>query len=124
MGEGMGPCAKTIVTCVLQLASGPIVVGRNDCFRPQAACPREPGEGYEKCRSICRQPYHAETAALAKAEQRYGAASATGAKAFIHGIGHVCRDCQERLFAAGVESFSVVQRGAGWTATPDNGRLP
>ena len=108
----MGPCAKTVVTCVLQLASGPIVVGRNDCFRPQSSCPREPGEGYTKCHSICHQPYHAEVAALFKARQRYGADAARGAKAFIHGIGHVCRECQEALFSAGVESFSVVQRGS------------
>jgi hypothetical protein len=39
-------------------------VGENVCLNPQPVCPREPGEGYAKCKSICRQVGHAEELAI------------------------------------------------------------
>lgn len=99
----MGPCAKTTVRCTLVTVKGEKVVGENWCRNPQAVCPRSPGEGYEKCKSICDQAGHAEVVALKVA----GASRALGARAFIEGHTYACMDCQHALFGAGVESISI-----------------
>lgn len=42
--------------------------GENLCEEPQTVCPREVGDGYAKCSSVCRQRAgHAEESALAAA---------------------------------------------------------
>ena len=99
-----GPCAKKQVLCTLILANGVRVFGSNFCHNPQKVCPREPGEGYDKCRTVCAQPGHAETNALAHAALM--GESVVGARAFITGISHVCRECQEALYDAGIISIS------------------
>lgn len=57
-------CAKAIVVALLEGQSGRWYVGSNACRSPQPVCPREPGEGYEKCRTICDQVGHAEIVAI------------------------------------------------------------
>lgn len=100
-----GPCAKATVTCTLVLADGKQIVGTNLCANPQKTCPRAPGEGYEKCTSICQQEGHAEVVAVRKAKA-FGA-SLLGSRAFLEGHTYACMACQHALFAAGVRSFSV-----------------
>ncbi|MDP3328757.1 hypothetical protein [Parvibaculum sp.] len=97
-----GPCAKTTVRCTLVTPSGERIVGTNECANPQAACPRAPGEGYEKCQSICRQLGHAEVVAVMRAGER-----ARGSRAYIEGHTYACMNCQHALFGAGVKSVSV-----------------
>lgn len=97
-----GPCAKKRVACTIVAADGQRYVGTNDCVTPQAACPRLPGDGYEKCVSVCHQPGHAEVMALAAAGP-----AARGALAWIEGIGHVCDDCRVAMDAAGVMSWTL-----------------
>ncbi len=58
-----GPCAKMTVRCTLVTPAGEHIVGTNHCENPQPVCPRAPGEGYEKCTSVCRQVGHAEVVA-------------------------------------------------------------
>ncbi len=53
-------CAKKRVQCVLIAEDGEVFVGENWCNNPQQTCPREPGEGYDKCTHICKQNAHAE----------------------------------------------------------------
>ena len=93
----IGPCAKARVTCTITSAFGVVAVGENYCRNAQAACPRLPGEGYEKCKTICDQVGHAEIDALAQAGPR-----AMGTTAVVRGHTCACRECQEALFAAGV----------------------
>lgn len=97
-----GPCAKATVRCTLVTAAGEHIVGTNHCENPQAVCPRAPGEGYEKCASICRQVGHAEVVAVNLAGAR-----ARGARAYLEGHTYACMACQHALFGAGVISFSV-----------------
>jgi deoxycytidylate deaminase len=92
-------CAKKQVHCTIHTAMG-AVYGNNDCANPQPVCPREPGEGYEKCKSICQQAGHAEEMALLHAKQRDF--DVKGATAVLYGHSHYCRKCQEALFDAGV----------------------
>ncbi|MEN9316084.1 MAG: hypothetical protein RIS35_2477 [Pseudomonadota bacterium] len=93
-------CAKKRVVVYLYSKDGRVFVGENDCANPQPVCPREPGEGYDKCRTICRQTGHAETNALHQAGD-----AARGATALLVGHHHYCRECQRALFDAGVSSL-------------------
>lgn len=95
-------CAKTTVKCTLVLASGERVVGTNWCRNPQKYCPRKPGEGYEKCKTICDQAGHAEIVALARAGKR-----AAGSKAYIEGHTYACHPCTSALRAYGVDAIII-----------------
>lgn len=95
----MGPCAKAVVECVILTEDGRRFVGRNDCLRPQPACPRGPGEDYTKCVEVCGQPAHAEIIALNRL--RAAGADARGAMAFV-AHKRVCPSCAYALAAAGI----------------------
>ena len=97
-----GPCAKTTVRCTLVTPEGERFVGENWCANPQDKCPRAPGEGYEKCITICQQEGHAEIVAL-----RVAGTKAVGSRAYIEGHTYACMNCQHGLFAAGVRSLTV-----------------
>jgi deoxycytidylate deaminase len=98
-----GPCAKTTVTCVITAPDGRQFIGTNaSCGNPQKVCPRSPGEGYEKCISICQQQGHAEIQAIRAAGDH-----AQGAVAELRGHTYACQACQEALFAAGIKWLGV-----------------
>jgi hypothetical protein len=97
-----GPCAKTTVRCTLVTAAGEHIVGENWCANPQPVCPREPGEGYEKCKTVCQQEGHAETVVV-----RLAGPKAHGARAYLTGHTYACMDCQHAMFAAGVAAFGI-----------------
>ena len=109
----LGPCAKAQVKCILTFPDGRTVEGENLCENPQEACPRLPGEGHEKCLSVCRQIGHAETTALDKC-----GGGAVGATARVYGHSYVCRDCQEALYAAGVVGVSATIESAKFVWRP------
>lgn len=101
-------CAKRHVDCFIITRQG-TVVGSNSCRNPQKVCPRSPGEGYEKCISICGQESHAEIAALNKAEALgYDLAGATAI--VLHW--RVCDGCQRALRAAGIAITSIINAEA------------
>lgn len=95
-------CAKKVVRCVIVAENGKAYIGENWCSNPQEVCPREPGEGYEKCQSICKQSGHAEINAI-KAAKR----DADGATAYLVGHHHYCKACQLALFTAGVKYLAT-----------------
>ena len=98
-----GPCAKARVTCNIVTSDGLMsFYGENDCAEPQKVCPRQPNEDYLKCVLVCKQSGHAEVMALQQAGEL-----AKGATAIIHGIKHVCKSCQERLFDAGISKIII-----------------
>lgn len=99
----LGPCAKRRVICTIVAPGGQRFVGSNDCRNPQQVCPRIPGEGYDKCKSVCQQVGHAEVVALALAGPR-----ARGAHAVINGHYYACETCSRLMRDAGVESVTVV----------------
>lgn len=98
-----GPCAKRQVECVIHAQDGTRHVGRNDCANPQPVCPRLPGEGYEKCRSICDQAGHAEIEAIKVAGDK-----ARGANAVLFGHYWICEPCGRALREAGVFAVKIV----------------
>lgn len=94
-------CAKKRVVAVIADAEGKILgVGENTCNEPQEVCPRLPGEGYHKCKTVCLQPFHAEMDAIAKAA--FAGHDIRGASCTILGIDRVCEDCEWTLKAAGI----------------------
>lgn len=94
-------CAKFHTIAVLIGASGRAYVGSNLCNNPQPTCPRTPGEGYDKCKSICEQEGHAEARALAMA----GEDAAGGSISVNHW--YVCDACRALCEAAGVVNFTA-----------------
>jgi len=95
-------CAKKRVGCIITSWDGQrSYFGSNDCANPQPVCPREPGEGYEKCKTICKQEGHAEEMALKHAKD-----DAVGGTARLLWHSYYCRNCQEQLFAAGIKHLS------------------
>lgn len=90
-------CAKVTVICRILHRGEVIATGTNACSNPQTVCPRAPGEGYEKCSSVCGQKGHAEIQALAALK----APIPRGAFAQVTGHTYVCQGCQEALYAAG-----------------------
>lgn len=93
-------CAKRRVQCLIRTRQGDEYTGENHCENPQETCPREPGEGYEKCRSVCRQRGHAETNALAAAAR--AGANLRDATATVYNHYRICLACETQLRAAGV----------------------
>lgn len=87
-----GPCAKRVVRATLVCLDGSRFVGTNDCKNPQKTCPREQGEGYVKCVTICQQPGHAERMAIKAAGPK-----ANGGTMYIEGIDWSCDDCQRLM---------------------------
>lgn len=101
-------CAKKVVRCfIVTTDSRYIFEGTNDCDTPVEVCPRGLWDGYEKCKSMCRQPGHAEEMAIKAAEN--AGVSLVGATAYLYGIGHYCKLCQIKLFAVGVEALKLVK---------------
>ena len=91
-------CAKRHVSCYLYSSDGWLMAsGSNRCRNPQEVCPREPGEGYAKCTSICKQAGHAEEVALFNA----GGYDLSGGKAVVTHE-RVCDECRDALAAAGI----------------------
>lgn len=84
----MGPCAKNRTKCWLLGNDGRVYYGENLCLHPQPACPRLPGEGYEKCHSICGITGHAEDNAIKAA----GAAARGGF--ILVDYHYVCDGCK------------------------------
>lgn len=87
-------CAKHITACKITTKDGKEYYGENYCLSPQVTCPREEGEGYEKCKSVCFQIGHAEEVAIMGA--LLDGADLKGAEAII-GHERVCDNCSNLL---------------------------
>lgn len=66
----------------------------NACLNPQPVCPREAGEGYDKCTSVCEQPGHAEVDAIRQALDVTHFTSLAGATIYVEGHDHACDHCR------------------------------
>lgn len=100
-------CAKRRVICILRDDSGREARGENSCANPQTTCPRLPGEGYDKCTSVCGQHGHAEVMALRRWREDYGRAVPT--LALIRGHFYVCGRCQRAMDHAGIRTCDITE---------------
>jgi len=87
-------CAKKVVKARLLCRDGKYFVGENTCRAPQETCPRAPGAGYLQCLTVCKQPMHAEMAALFAAED--GGSEPRGGHMVIWHH-RCCEECQRLL---------------------------
>lgn len=94
-----GPCAKHRTQAVLVAENGQTFVGENVCLSPQAVCPRLPGEGYEKCKTVCKQLGHAEEHAIAAAGPLANGATIT----VTHW--YACDKCKALCEASGIKEI-------------------
>ena len=97
-----GLCAKATIKATLITEDGRRFIGMNWCRTPQARCPREPGEGYEKCATVCSQYGHAEIVACCVA-----GTAAEGATLYLEGHTYVCGECLRHLAKMGVYDVFV-----------------
>lgn len=97
-------CAKKVVSCKI-IKNNLVVYGWNSCKNPQEVCPRQDGEDYEKCKSICGQEGHAEINAINSAKEI--GLNLNGAIAEISGIDWVCKDCFRQLKNHGLKQIII-----------------
>lgn len=85
-------CFKRQVMAVIIDKNGNIASGENRISnRAVNQCPRDKGEDYEKCKSICNQEGHAEIMAIKQAKKR----GLDLNESFLYLIGHhrICDNC-------------------------------
>lgn len=102
----IGHCAKQIVKCMIFTKDGEIYAGENFCHKAQVTCPREPGENYKKCKSICDQAGHAEEVALSYAKG--DKADLVDAVAVVVGHTRICKHCEHLLRQAKIDRIILV----------------
>lgn len=101
----IGPCVKQVVTATLVTPTGERFVDTNYCLNAQDVCPRAgmpTGVGYELCRSVCRQPGHAEINVLARAGKH-----AEGATLYVEGHAYACEECVQVAEFLGVANVVI-----------------
>lgn len=97
-------CVKRMVTAVLVTKDGRHYVGTNSCLEPQVQCPRQDGDDYEKCKTICKQNMHAEASALFQAYP-----NTIGSTLYLFGHFHLCDSCTRLCNKLGVKDVVIVE---------------
>ena len=80
-------------------------VGSNWCESPQKECPRKDfptGEGYELCKSICKQKNHAEVDVCLKAGE-----GANGSDLYLIGHYYCCESCKQTMKEYGIKNIHI-----------------
>lgn len=103
-------CKKQLVIFLLFNNNNTIVsVGTNHCENPQDICPREilgykSGEGYDLCKSICKQNNHAEIDSINNLMNNINLS-------FGILIGHTycCDNCYQKLNKLGVTNIVIIK---------------
>jgi deoxycytidylate deaminase len=90
-------------------------VGLNDAPSVPERCPREgmgTGVGYEICREVCKQKYHAEEDALFDATRRAARklmkVDLEGAEMYVAGHYYICHACRTKMGAMGIAKAFIV----------------
>lgn len=101
----MKQCKKQTVVAVIMKDNQLISTGTNEIHADVDNCPRigmKAGEGYDLCKSICKQKYHAEEEACIVAGEK-----AKGAT--LHLIGHTycCDNCIKVMKQYGIDQVKI-----------------
>jgi len=100
----MGICAKQTTIAIITNGNK-FWVGTNECKNPQDKCPRKgmkTGEGYELCKQICKQEFHAEVNACMKA-----GIGAKGATLYLIGHYYCCEGCKRVMDEFGIAEVII-----------------
>lgn len=99
--DGMVKCPKAQVMAALVTVDGRAFAGTNYVGNCDiVACPRLPDEKYEKCKTVCRQPWHGETSAIDNCLRNGG--DPKGGRMYLTGHTICCPDCQAAMKEHGV----------------------
>jgi hypothetical protein len=105
-------CAKQQVYCILLNNHNNICsFGSNYCNTPQKLCPRtgsESGIGYDLCKSICNQQYHAEIDDIHNINE-----SSNPITMILINHHYCCDNCLNKLKEIGVRNFIFI-RSIAW----------
>ena len=99
-----GKCAKLETIAIIE-NKGQYWIGTNNCQNAQEICPRKDmptGVGYELCKSICGQYYHAEVDACLEAGE-----NAKGGTLYLLGHTYCCDLCKKIMNEYGIKEVII-----------------
>lgn len=102
-------CKKMQIGTCLATKDGKFIIGNNDTEIDIEECPRKDlptGKGYERCKDICKQNYHAEASAIENA--RKIGLETLGSVLFLYGHWYCCDLCLGTMEKAGVIEYYVL----------------
>jgi len=102
-------CAKQTTVAIIMKNKKVIAIGTNWINIIQKECPRKnmpSGKGYELCKTICKQPYHAEVDACVQAGKR-----AEGGTLYLIGHTYSCENCKQVMRAHGIAELVLCESG-------------
>jgi deoxycytidylate deaminase len=106
----MPQCLKQTTIAVIMKDGKFIDIGNNSIRNKEIkVCPREgmkTGEGYEKCKDICKQVNHAEVDACNHARGR-----AHGGTLYLIGHSYACNNCIEIMKKYGIKELVICETG-------------
>ena len=112
-----GRCAKMEVIAIIE-KNGEYFVGSNHCDDAQVECPRRDlttGSGYELCKNICKQRYHAEEDCCIKA----GKENTVGNTLYMIGHYYRCDNCKKVMKEYGIKEVVFNKLPPNWNMNPD-----
>jgi deoxycytidylate deaminase len=98
-------CKKQTTLAIIMKDNKLISIGINEIKAEVIECPRmglPSGVGYELCKSICNQKYHAEVDACVKAGEM-----AKGATLYLIGHTYCCDNCKKTMDEYGIANVIV-----------------
>lgn len=102
----MKQCKKQTTLAIIMKGGEFVSMGSNEIHTDVEVCPRigmKSGEGYELCKSICKQNHHAEVDACLKAGDR-----ANGATLILIGHTYCCDNCKRVMEEHGIVDIKIV----------------
>lgn len=101
----MYKCKKQTTVAII-VTDSEVYSGWNWCENKVDECPRkgmETGKGYELCKDICGQRFHAETDAINQAGEM-----AKGGTMYLYGHTYACDKCIEAAKKAGIKGIIIL----------------
>ncbi len=101
----MRQCKKQTTVAVIMKDGQLISIGTNEIHEDITECPRKDmktGEGYELCKSVCKQNHHAEVDACLKAGDQ-----AKGATLYLIGHTYCCDECTVVMERHGIKEVII-----------------
>jgi len=112
--KGRYPCVKqTVYCCIVSACGTKTAFGTNWGTVKVDECPRgnlPSGEGYEMCKEICKQQFHAETDAIENAMSSSNF-ELRGATLYLTGHTFMCDDCLYAARCAGIKKAYCLDSG-------------
>jgi deoxycytidylate deaminase len=101
----MKQCKKQTTVAVIMKEQQFISIGFNEINADISECPRKgmkTGEGYELCKSVCKQNNHAEVNACLNAGEQ-----AKGATLYLIGHTYCCDNCKKVMEEHGIVNVVI-----------------